>query len=186
MMYPLRWLILLLSLLSSPLPAAEPAAAGVQVNGRVLSGAELDALARLAGYRIPPGDYWYDPFAGLWGYRNGPAQGRAVAGIALGGALPSHASGRTGTGVYVNGRELHPLDLQALRRCTPVYPGRYWLAANGIGGYEFGPAAFDLTRLCASRDHGGGSGLSSYGSVVAGEGFIGFIDSEGRSFSSGR
>jgi hypothetical protein len=55
------------------------------------------------------------------------------------------------TGVIVNGRELHALDVAALRRCvTTVIPGSYWVLANGIGGTQGGPAQFNLAVLCAS------------------------------------
>jgi hypothetical protein len=36
------------------------------------------------------------------------------------------------------GRELHELDVAALRRCVTVIPGRYWVLANGVGGPENG------------------------------------------------
>jgi hypothetical protein len=67
---------------------------------------------------------------------------------------------RGNTRVVVNGRELHARDVQALQRCTPVMPGRYWVEASGIGGYEGGPPSFNLAALCAAAGggrRGGGS-----------------------------
>ncbi|HEX7248893.1 MAG TPA: hypothetical protein VF262_00765, partial [Burkholderiales bacterium] len=45
----------------------------------------------------------------------------------------------------------------ALRRCTQVIPGRYWVAASGVGGYEGAPPSFNLAVLCANAGGGGSS-----------------------------
>ena len=114
------------------------------------------ALERGYGVPIKPGRYWYDSVSGVWGLEGGPAEGQIHPGLRLGGALKRDASkGRTG--VIVNGRELHALDVAALRRCVTVIPGSYWVLANGIGGKEGGPAQLNLAVLCENQASGSGS-----------------------------
>ena len=128
----------------------------VIVNGVRLEPRTRDALERAYGVRIPPARYWYDRVSGVWGLEGGPAQGQVQPGLQLGGPLRANAS-KGNTGVFVNGRQLHQLDVAALRRCTQVIPGRYWVAANGVGGYERGPPTFNLAVLCGNASGGGSS-----------------------------
>jgi hypothetical protein len=87
----------------------------------------------------------------------GPCIGFLPAGLDLGGALRADASGR-GTGVFVNGRELHPVDVAALQRVTPVVPGRYWLNERGDCGYEGNPIpVVNLVRLANATRSASGS-----------------------------
>jgi hypothetical protein len=140
------------------LMAAAPAlAADVTVNGVRLEDSTRLALERGYGVPIKPGKYWYDAVSGVWGREGGPAEGQIHPGLRLGGKLKRDAS-KGKTGVVVNGRELHALDVAALRRCVAVIPGRYWVLANGVGGTEGGPAQFNLAALCGGRGSGGGSG----------------------------
>jgi hypothetical protein len=137
--------------------AAAPAAAqDVFVNRVRLDDKTRDALERAYSVRIPPARYWYDAFSGAWGVEGGPAQGQIHPGLQLGGPLRADASAGD-TGVFVNGRQLHQLDVAALRRCTQVIPGRYWVAASGVGGYEGAPPSFNLAVLCANAGGGGSS-----------------------------
>ncbi|MDA1116436.1 MAG: hypothetical protein O2979_00195 [Proteobacteria bacterium] len=137
--------------------AATPAVAQyVIINGVTLDDQTKGVLERSYGVRIPPARYWYDRVSGVWGLEGGPAQGQILPGLRLGGQLQSSAS-RGNTGVFVNGRQLHKLDVAALRRCTQVVPGRYWVAANGLGGYEGGPPTFNLAVLCGNASGGGSS-----------------------------
>jgi len=106
--------------------------------------------------RIPPARYWYDRVSGAWGLEGGPAQGQVQAGMQVGGPLRADAS-KGNTGVFVNGRQLHALDVAALRRCTRVIPGRYWVLASGVGGYEGAPPTFNLAVLCGNAPGGGSS-----------------------------
>jgi hypothetical protein len=131
-------------------------AAEVLVNGVPLEDSTRQALERGYGVPIQPGRYWYDSVSGVWGLEGGPAAGQIHPGLSLGGPLKRDAS-KGSTGVIVNGRELHALDVAALRRCTAVVPGRYWVLANGIGGREGGPAQFNLAVLCAAQAPGGSS-----------------------------
>jgi hypothetical protein len=144
--------------LTATAPAAAADGGTVFVNGAPLGAETITALEQ--AYRVPidSGRYWYDRVSGAWGFEGGPAQGQIAPGLALGGPLRANASAGT-TGVFVNGRELHVLDVLALQRCTPVYRGRYWLNASGIGGYEGGPPLFNLVQLCAAR--GGNVGSST-------------------------
>ncbi|MFQ6094327.1 MAG: hypothetical protein ACE5OR_16905, partial [bacterium] len=49
------------------------------------------------------------------------------------------------TGVFINGRQIHHQELAYLQRLFGyVNPGRYWLDPRGIGGYEGGPAQFNI------------------------------------------
>jgi hypothetical protein len=131
-------------------------AADVLVNGVRLEDSTRQALERGHGVPIKPGRYWYDTVSGVWGVEGGPAEGQIHPGLRFGGILKRDASkGRTG--VIVNGRELHALDVAALKRCVRVIPGRYWVLANGIGGTEGGPAQFNLAVLCKSQASGSGS-----------------------------
>ena len=107
----------------------------VFINGAALDADKRRALEQAYGVPIQPGRYWYDAMSGVWGREGGPALGQVHPNLQLGPRLRADASNGN-TRVFVNGRELHTMDVLALRRCTPVIPGRYWVLANGIGGYE--------------------------------------------------
>jgi hypothetical protein len=129
----------------------------VVVNGVALDKQTIAALQRAYG-AVQPGRYWYDPVSGLYGAERGPTAGQIAPGLRLGGPLRADASGR-GTGVFVNGRELHPAEVVRLRALFGVVlPGRYWMNAAGIGGFEGAPAHFSLAAAAAQRGGGGGGG----------------------------
>jgi hypothetical protein len=123
----------------APDPAARslPSGRAVRFNGRSLDPAGLDVLARLerAVGTLADGDYWYDPRSGASGRWGGPALAFLPAGLPLGGPLPAEASGGGRgalTGVFVNGRELHPVDVAGLQELVGVVvPGRWWVDAAG-------------------------------------------------------
>jgi hypothetical protein len=140
----------------SALAAASAIATDVVVNAVALDAPTRQALERAYGVPLVPGRYWYDPVSGVWGLEGGPAAGQIHPGLRLGGALRRDAS-RGHTGVIVNGRELHPMDVASLQRCVRVIPGRYWVLANGVGGVENGPPQFNLAQLCGAAGGGGGS-----------------------------
>lgn len=117
--------------------AGASAATGVRINRVELEAATVQALADQFGVQVAPGDYWYDAFSGLFGMMGGPGLAFTMPGLELGGALPADASGG-GTNVFVNGRELHPMDVAALMALGPIYPGRYWLRYDGYYGLEGG------------------------------------------------
>src|SRR5262245_28777293 len=106
----------------SPPPAAT---ASVVVNRKALSPETVAMLQGKVG-PIRPGRYWYDKVSGLWGKEGGPNQGQIQAGLELGAPLPADISGR-GTGIFVNGREIHPDEYGVLKRIHGGFaPGRYW------------------------------------------------------------
>lgn len=130
-----------------------PSSTGVFVNHVELDHDIVSALAH-NGVQIVPGDYWYDALSGLFGLIGGPGLGFTMPGLALGGDLPPDASGG-GTYVFVNGRELHPMDVALLTSVLGgVYPGRYWLRYDGYYGFEGGPAVGNLIAL-AQQARGG-------------------------------
>jgi len=118
----------------------------VYINRTLLSDATVYGLERKYRVRIPDGKYWYDRFCGAWGVEGGPTAGFILPGLKLGGPLRADASnGRTR--VFVNGRELHAIDVLGLQRLGPVYPGRYWVDAQGFAGYEGQPPFCNLVQL---------------------------------------
>ena len=102
---------------------------------------------------MPDGHYWYDAASGAAGVWGGPAAAYLGPGLSLGCTLPATASGGGDgrvTGVFVNGRELHPLDVAGLRRLVPVWPGRYWWDAAGNVGAEGGLVLFNFPAVLAA------------------------------------
>lgn len=145
---------------TSAMPAANSAAPSerdVVVNSWRLTDAELATIEHSYRVRIEDAAYWYDALSGAWGIEGGPTRGFIYSGLKIGGPLAADASGG-GTDVFVNGRELHPLDVSGLRRCTQVNPGRYWVGADGVGGHEGGPPLFNLVSLCSGSAPGGRAG----------------------------
>jgi hypothetical protein len=147
---------------------------GISVNGIQLSLDIVRQLQQIYPVPIAPGSYWYDAFSGAFGIEGGPVAGQMSPGMNLGGPLRADASQGT-SGVFINGRQLTVGEsLYIAQACqTPVVPGRYWVAATGIGGFEGGPAAFNLA-LC-----GGGGGTSGGSSTKT------FCDANGACTSSG-
>ncbi len=142
--------------------ATEPAhaqARNVIVNGARLADGQVTTLQRQYGVRIHDGDYWYDGRTGAWGLRGGPTVGFVVPGLALGGALRRDASGGN-TGVVINGRELHWLDVTRLQQIVPVYRGSYWMDANGNFGLVGGPLIGNIWAL-SQRSGGRREGILS-------------------------
>ena len=148
---------------------------------------------------LSPGRYWYDPVSGLWGMEGGPSVGQLYPNLALGGPLRENASVPSGTTyVYVNGRELHPQEVYFLQSLYgSVIPGRYWLDANGNGGFEGGPAIYNLGAAMARGMGGGGGGYgggsggggrlghSVTGSVIGDGNTVGYIGTDGTGITCG-
>jgi len=130
----------------------------ISFNGRPLDTNQmktLEALERYYSARLPEGSYWYDDRTGAMGQWGGPAFAIVRAGLKLGGPMPQNCSGGA-TGVFINGRELHVLDVIALSQIGQVYPGRYWVNSLGDFGYERGPKLGNLVELANQRQGGGG------------------------------
>ena len=139
----------------------------VVINGKRLSDEELARTELQYRIRIPDADYWYDRVLGAWGARGGPTMGFITPGLDLGGPLPADASGG-GTRVFVNGRALHPYDLAALQQITgPILPGRYFITAQGLAGYEGGPPLWNLAAM-AAQAQGTSGGSNTWQSRVTG------------------
>jgi hypothetical protein len=160
--------LLAIALAAALLPAGLPAQgrAPVVINGHTLSQAEEGELLQRHGLpsraQIPGGRYWYDRDSGLWGMEGGPTIGQILPGLNVGGPLRADASGG-GTGIFINGRELHQLEVAYLQSIFGyVIRGRYWLNPQGIGGYEGGPPAFNLYAAArqATRMGGGYDGYT--------------------------
>jgi hypothetical protein len=153
---------------SGSMPGSAPAPQGrhITFNGRQLTTSDMQVVTMIeAQYgRVPDGNYWYDPVTGAAGIWGGPVATVLPPGLPLGGRLPAEASGGgngTLTGVWVNGRELHPYDVMRLRQMFGVvYPGRYWWDAMGNIGLENGPMLGNVNQLM--RQNGGSGGGNSY------------------------
>ena len=163
----------------------------VVVNRARLSDDQVAALESRFHVRILDGAYWYDRRSGAWGTEGGPTIGFIPAGLSLGGPLRADASGGR-TGVFINGREIHPIDAAVLQQLLgQLIPGRYWVNSLGLCGHEGNPLAIlNLATLVqaerarsAETTHGrndftgigsGGDGRTSYvmgkdWSVIIGE-----------------
>jgi hypothetical protein len=165
----------------APATPVSPPARAIHINGNALDAGELATLVQLetaAGTRLPDGKYWYDPVCGAFGAWGGPVLVIIPAGLKLGGPVPANASGG-GTGIFINGRELHAFDVLYLQHLLgPIQPGRYFTDAFGNAGAEGGPVLVNLYVAAQQR-----GGFSSY-SANANTGTRSSISSEGVSFTN--
>ena len=140
----------------------------VRFNDRLLGASELETLEKLERYvgRIPDGDYWYDPRTGSSGRWGGPTLAFLPAGLELGGAVPANASGGGQgnlTGVFMNGREVHPVDVAGFQGLVgAVLPGRWWVDASGNYGLEGGPPMGNLVAMAQARRRAGQGGGTAW------------------------
>lgn len=152
----------------------------ITINGEQISAADLWALESYYQITIPDGRYWYDPISGLVGPENGPSVGQILPGLALG-ILSSSASG-SGTGTFINGRELHWQEMQDLQNLLgTVYPGYFWMDAQGNVSSIGGTYLFNLFDLIAQANtepayHRSIFGHELTGSVIGDGQTVGFID----------
>lgn len=136
-------------------------AGGVVVNGTKLTREQLATLQQRQQVPIPAGRYWYDAATGVWGYEGGPWAGAIEPGMDLPGPMPADISGG-GTGIFINGREIHPKEQQDLLKLIgQTVPGRYWMDAKANVGREGEPAFLNLAAL-AKKASG-----NTYGSVYS-------------------
>ena len=177
------------------LPPAGPRQ--ITVNGTAASERDLatiDMLEQQWGGRLPNGHYWYDNATGAAGHWGGPMLGLMPAGLGLGGPLPPNASGGGQgmlTGVFINGRELHPSDVVQLQQLVGEVPqGRWWVDAEGNFGMEGGAMMGNLYTVSQQRG-GGGGGRNVFnsdrnGSVFVGRrGCVSVTGSDGSTMSTG-
>lgn len=146
--------------LSVLLAAIAPVRAEVIVNGTTVAERDLAHVSAVIGARPQDGRWWYDVRTGAFGASGGPTVGFLPPGLALGGTLRADASGggdgRYG-GVFINGREIHPLDIAGLRRLIgQVIPGRYWVDAAGNFGIEGGAVLGNLLAMAQANGHAAG------------------------------
>ncbi len=150
----------------------------VIVNGEPLTQQQVDALIALYGV-VYVGRYWYDPKSGLYGAEGQPAMGQLQPGLSVNGPLkPSASGGGAGalTGVFINGREIHPQEYAFLMQIYgQVIPGRYWMDATGTGGFEGGPPFFNVAAAAQQSTafnngaYGGGQHDSHYMPWIGGQ-----------------
>ena len=165
-------LIGVLALAATPSAASAQTGSGVRINRVELTPQIVQALAS-NGIRVAPGDYWYDALSGLFGLMGGPGLGFTAPGLQLGGAMSADASGGgsgTSTGVFVNGRELHPQDVAALGVLGPIFPGRYWLRFDGWYGVEGGAPLGNLIVLAQQASGGPGYNRTTYAGHLGSDG----------------
>jgi hypothetical protein len=141
---------------SAPAGIEKPSnsARSVIINSQRLSDKEIENLERAYQVQIREGDYWYDRMNGSWGRRGGPTEGFIIAGLSIGGPLREDASNGD-TGVFINGRHLHRVDVERLMQLGPVHQGRCWMDAQGYIGLEGQPAFGNI--WVAARSLLGGS-----------------------------
>ena len=133
----------------------------IVVNGQALSAETVRQLQQIYPVAIPPGRYWYDPISGAWGREGEPIAGQMLAGLSLGGPLQANAS-RGSSGVFINGRQITDGEKAYIERLclSPVAPARYWIMATGIGGFEGGPAFFNLAQCPGAQQSSGPRSMS--------------------------
>jgi hypothetical protein len=145
----------------------------VFVNSVRLDQEILEALEGSNQIPITDGRYWYDAHCGAWGVEGGPTAGFLMAGLPLPGPMPYGISGG-GTGIVINGREIHPLDQQALFQLFGVtYQGEFWMDAQGSIGYVGGPAIANILQASQAKQssgEGGGSATHGYDSTYGARG----------------
>jgi hypothetical protein len=145
----------------------------VYINRVKLDDATIQALE--SQYRIPiqNGRFWYDATCGAWGVEGGPTAGFIYPGLNLP-PMPVDIS-EGGTGIFINGREIHRLDQMALQQIFgTTIPGRYWLDAQGNLGPEGGaPIANLAAAIAASKGGQSGSVTHGYGAAGGSRGTVG-------------
>ena len=154
----------------------------IYFNRVQLTDNKIQSLESTLQTQIPDGRYWYDATSGMWGTENGPTVGFVMAGLDLPNPMPADISG-AGTGIFINGREIHLLDQQGLQQLLgQINPGRYWLDAQGNMGAEGQPAVVNLAMAMqmAQQQRTTGSVTHGYDSTYGGRGTLG-NDGEGGS-----
>jgi len=131
----MKWISLIVLLTMDLCSMAQASGRSFIVNDQKVSDTLIRQLEKKYGVQFTPGNYWYDKVSGAYGVKGGPCTGIGIAGLSIGGNLRGDASSG-GTGVFINGRELHPTDVLGFQTFMTVIPGRYWAHANGNFGNE--------------------------------------------------
>jgi hypothetical protein len=159
----------------------------VYVNRTKIDANKLNAFETMYQVRIEDGHYWYDHNSGAWGVEDGPTVGFIMAGLDFPRPMPPDISGG-GTGIFINGREIHPLDQKGLQQLFGItYPGHYWLDNQGNLGIVNGPFLVNIVAAiqAAQRQQADGSTTHGYGSTYGGRGTLAG-DGQGGHIYSGR
>lgn len=133
------------------------------INGVPLSNQELIELEKIYGQKPKPGRYWYDNLSGLYGLDGQPAMGFMYAGHELGTVAQNASNGNTG--VLINGRELTQTEYMLLCQLigNTVFPGSYWLDAQGNAGMQGNPVPLVNLFIAAKQNtHRSGSGGDNF------------------------
>lgn len=110
----------------------------VFINGTALTRQQVAGFEQQYQTKLIDGRFWYDDKCGAWGLEGGPTAGLILPSLPLPGPMPANISGG-GTGIFINGREIHPIDRQVLTGMFgTALPGRYWLDGYGNLGVEGG------------------------------------------------
>lgn len=110
----------------------------VFINGTALTRQQVAGFEQQYQTKLIDGRFWYDDKCGAWGMEGGPAAGFIHPSLPLPVPMPANISGG-GTGIFINGREIHPIDRQVLvGMFGTAIPGRYWLDGYGNLGVEGG------------------------------------------------
>ena len=131
------------------------------INDEAIDSATISQLEKTYHVTFVSGSYWYDKLTGAFGRKGGPCTGVGIPGLQLGGPLKPDASGG-GSNVFINGRDLHPQDVQGLQTFMQVIPGRYWMDAYGNFGYENYPSILGNVYLLYKAKFSGGAKGSYY------------------------
>ncbi|KAK5995959.1 hypothetical protein PT974_04379 [Cladobotryum mycophilum] len=147
----------------------------VVVNGVQLGRGDIANLWAQLG-SVSSGAYWYDRRSGAYGLIGGPCIGAMMPGQHLGGGqLAPNSSGNSGTGVFINGREIHALDVMGLRNIgVSVMQGNWWVNGDGSYGAIGSPIVIGNLRMQAQR-----SGTTGSQSWNTGQGNYGGSDGQG-------
>ena len=167
-------LIFLLITMVSPLLSQND----VIINDYTLTSRDKEDIQQLYSVRVIPGQYWYDPYTGMFGNVGGPALGVMYPGHQFGTLSSTASNGKSG--VFINGRQLQvaeALSLAHLLGYNRYLPGRYWMAANGSFGIEgyavalgniYAALAAQLQRTSRGGDNFWTNGLYSGGNYYTG------------------
>lgn len=135
----------------------------VYINRVQLDTVALEEMESQNDLPIADGRYWYDVNTGAWGVEGGPTAGLIFPDLPLPTPMPPDISGG-GTGIFINGREIHPLDQQALYQLFGVtYQGDFWMDAQGNIGYVGGPVIANVLQASQAAQSGGAGGSATHG-----------------------
>ena len=138
------------------------------VNGTPLNPEQLDYLRQFGP--LQSGRFWYDPRSGLWGVEGHEPSGYVRPGLAFGTLSPRASNGASG--VFVNGREINPIELhwyELIFRTPSTGPGRFWLdGVSGNVGFEGNPMPIGnlIRSLQQGQTSAAGSRAFAGGSMV--------------------